>query len=850
MKLISNPKQHNWNMFTHVLLGTFNMLLLINVLLTLWVSCAEGQERTCNFPEIKHGRTYGENQPKQNFPVAIGKYFYYTCDHSYVSASQSLWTRITCTEEGWSPTPKCRRLCFFPSVENGHSSSSGQIHLEGDTVQILCAMGYKLANNQSSITCTEDDWSSPPKCSPADSEGKCGPPPPIENGDTTSFPLPSYAQGSTVEYQCQNLYELQGNKYITCRNGRWSQPPKCLDACVISEEMMEKHNIRLKWKRDKKLYTKTDDVIEFTCKWGYRPTTPRETFRATCRGGKLEYPSCENYFGLCFFPVVENGRSSSSGQIHLEGDTVQILFDMGYKLANIQSSIIYVRKMTGPLLLNATLQGKKPFRKSPSATDRRRAAAEGAQRTWGYRATHEAMHTGARPRIGTRTDDATSAGGGGGGHRKGGGAGGNLTRSTHSGRGSPWTPEQPPRARWSHTVYQPCGRGAMAQSEDKSPGSMVSVLDRGPSGTTGRMAGDRWLRRGGGARKGQAWGTKATPGRLERQLASVTPKVSYAQTTPPGRRTTMDAAGCSPPSRRGPPCASIYAVQGYVTGNAPSEEALVRTRCYSTGQKRVDSYTAASGARGSQVGGTEVRFAVLVSTGRVKHRERLRPGPEPAASGYCAASRTTSTLLLCMEGTAPQQQQRALKDISCGNPPEVENANIISKQMIRYPPGGRVRYKCNKAYSLYGEVEVMCLSGTWTKAPECKDSEGRCGFPPPIENGDTTSFPLSPYAQGSTVEYQCQNLYELQGNKYITCRNGRWSQPPKCLDACVISEEMMEKHNIRLKWKRDKKLYSKTDDVIEFTCKWGYRPTTPRETFRATCRGGKLEYPSCENYFG
>ncbi|KAM9212074.1 complement factor H-related protein 5-like [Dugong dugon] len=653
-----------------------------------------GEKRTCNFPEIKHGRTYGENQPKQTFPVAIRKYFYYTCDHSYVSASQSLWTQITCTEEGWSPIPKCRRLCFFP--------------------------------------------------------------------------------------------------------------------------------------------------------------------------------------------VVENGRSSSSGQIHLEGDTVQILFDMGYKLANIQSSIIYGRKMTGPLL-NPTLRGKKPFRKSPSATDRRRAAAEGAQRTWGYRATHEAMHTGARPRIGTRTDDATSAGGGGGGHRKGGGAGGNLTRSTHSGRGSPWTPEQPPRARWSHTVYQPCGRGAMAQSEDKSPGSMVSVLDRGPSGTTGRMAGDRWLRRGGGARKGQAWGTKATPGRLERQLASVTPKVSYAQTTPPGRRTTMDAAGCSPPSRRGPPCASIYAVQGYVTGNAPSEEALARTRCYSTGQKRVDSYTAASGggwdrpwppasgrargephtrrqpqrskttrpgARGSQVGGTEVRFAVLVSTGRVKHRERLRPGPEPAASGYCAALRTTSTLLLCMEGTAPQQQQRALKDISCGNPPEVENANIISKQMIRYPPGGRVRYKCNKAYSLYGEVEVMCLSGTWTKAPECKDSEGRCGFPPPIENGDTTSFPLSPYAQGSTVEYQCQNLYELQGNKYITCRNGRWSQPPKCLDAYVISEEMMERHNIQLKWESDKKIYTKTDDDVEFTCKWGYRPTTPRETFRVTCRGGKLEYPSCENYFG
>uniref|UniRef100_G3TW08 Sushi domain-containing protein n=1 Tax=Loxodonta africana TaxID=9785 RepID=G3TW08_LOXAF len=253
-------------------MGTPNMLFLINVLLTLWMSCAEGQgKEPCNFPEIKHGKTYGENQPKQTFPVAMGKYLYYTCDHSCVSALQSLWTRITCTEEGWSPIPKCRRQCFFPSV-NGHSSSSGQIDLK-----ILCDTGYKLANDQSSITCTEDDWSSPPKCSSADSEGKCGFPPPFENGDITSFPLPMYAQGSTVEYQCQASHELQGDK-ITCRNGQWSEPQKCLDACVISEDMMEK-NMQLRWKYDKKNYLKTGDTFEFTCKRGYKEKMPRHPWQ-------------------------------------------------------------------------------------------------------------------------------------------------------------------------------------------------------------------------------------------------------------------------------------------------------------------------------------------------------------------------------------------------------------------------------------------------------------------------------------------------------------------------------------------------------------------------------------------
>ncbi|XP_014931010.1 complement factor H-related protein 2-like isoform X2 [Acinonyx jubatus] len=209
------------------------MLLLISIILTLWVSCAHGQGRTCGFPEIKHGNIYDEDRYKHNFPVALGKYFYYSCDHSFASPSQSLWTKITCTEEGWSPTPKC-----------------------------------------------------------INPKRKCGPPPPIDNGDITSFPLSTYAPGSLVEYQCQSFYELQGNKNIICSHGQWSEPPKCLDACVISEEAMDKHNIQLRWRHEKKFYSKTGDIIEFVCKSGYHKKTPHHTFRITCQEGKLEYPTC------------------------------------------------------------------------------------------------------------------------------------------------------------------------------------------------------------------------------------------------------------------------------------------------------------------------------------------------------------------------------------------------------------------------------------------------------------------------------------------------------------------------------------------------------------------------------
>ncbi|XP_073904852.1 complement factor H-related protein 1-like isoform X3 [Castor canadensis] len=396
------------------------MFLSINVILMLWVSTVGGEVALCDFPQINHGILYDEKKHKPSFPVSTGKFFYYSCEYNFISPSKSFWTQITCTEEGWSPTPKCLRLCFFPFVENGHSVCSGHTHLEGETVQILCNRGYSLQNNEKTISCTERGWSTPPVCIstlkscdfpqikhgrlyyedrhkpyfpapigkrygyycdynyvtpsnshwdyiyctkegwvPAvpcrnsscvnppqvknativsrqmdkyppgekvryecnqpfeifgevevmclngtwteppqckDSTGKCGPPPPVDNGDITSFPLQEYAPHSSVEYQCQSLYQLQGNKKITCRNGEWSESPKCLSPCVISEEIMKNHNIVFKWIVMQKLYTPSGTMVEFKCKRGYHPATSTP-FHTMCYDGKLEYPTCRRSYG-------------------------------------------------------------------------------------------------------------------------------------------------------------------------------------------------------------------------------------------------------------------------------------------------------------------------------------------------------------------------------------------------------------------------------------------------------------------------------------------------------------------------------------------------------------------------
>uniref|UniRef100_A0A8C7AHQ6 Sushi domain-containing protein n=1 Tax=Neovison vison TaxID=452646 RepID=A0A8C7AHQ6_NEOVI len=178
-------------------------------------------------------------------------------------------------------------------IENGFFSEYKFAYPLSNETKYQCKSGYVTPDGKTSgsITCLESGWSPQPTC--INSEEKCGPPPRIANGDITSFTLLSYAPGSSVDYMCQSFYVLQGHRTITCRNRQWSPPPKCLEACTVSEDILRTHNIRLRWFHGTKIYTRTGDVIEFECLHGYRTKTPAHTFRAACQHGKVTYPECE-----------------------------------------------------------------------------------------------------------------------------------------------------------------------------------------------------------------------------------------------------------------------------------------------------------------------------------------------------------------------------------------------------------------------------------------------------------------------------------------------------------------------------------------------------------------------------
>ncbi|XP_053769407.1 complement factor H-related protein 3 isoform X7 [Desmodus rotundus] len=217
----------------------------------------------------------------------------YKCKQGYSTEDGQTSGIVTCLQRGWSTRPRCIKHCDMPLFENATAVITGKAFRPNDTLDYQCLDGFETRDGHTtgSMVCGEDGWSRLPTC--FKSAEKCGPPPVVSNGDITSFPLTAYPPWSRVEYRCQAYYELRGPKYVTCSFAKWSEPPRCLDPCVISEEILNENNIQLKGKEDKTYYAKTGDSLKFTCKSGHSAVTSRQSFQAVCQEGTVQLPRCE-----------------------------------------------------------------------------------------------------------------------------------------------------------------------------------------------------------------------------------------------------------------------------------------------------------------------------------------------------------------------------------------------------------------------------------------------------------------------------------------------------------------------------------------------------------------------------
>ncbi|NXI40181.1 CFAH factor, partial [Galbula dea] len=237
-------------------------------------------------PEIPHAYITSTQQ-KRYLP---GARVQYECESNFQMMGENY---VTCTNREWSQAPTCRDVTCGPPPEIAGGKVQGvkkARYLPGESARYQCWQGFEMTG-ASAIACQNGTWTELPKCK--GKNGKCGPPPVIENGDLLSFPMQEYSQGTILEYKCPSLYILEGSQYITCTNGQWTSPPLCLVACTASEEDMNRNNIQLRWIAEKKLYSTSGDFIEFQCKRGYFEDPESSPFRAQCIEGTLEYPQCK-----------------------------------------------------------------------------------------------------------------------------------------------------------------------------------------------------------------------------------------------------------------------------------------------------------------------------------------------------------------------------------------------------------------------------------------------------------------------------------------------------------------------------------------------------------------------------
>ncbi|XP_069401391.1 complement factor H-related protein 4-like isoform X3 [Ovis canadensis] len=931
------------------------MLLLINVLLTLWCYTAHGQGKPCDYPVIKHGWLYYSY--RGYFPAYVNQQFIYSCDRYFVPPSQRSWDHLTCTAQGWSPEEPCLRQCIFNYLENGYNPHREEKYLQGKTVKVHCYEGYSLQNDQNTMTCTESGWSPPPTCirvkTCSKSEIR------IENGflseSTFTYPL-----NKQTEYKCKPGYVTADGKtsgLITCLQDGWSAQPVCIKSC--DRPVFEKAKVK-----SDGTWFKLNDSLDYECLDGYETRDGRTTGsivcgqdgwsdKAACYWKPCDYPvikhgwlyysyrgyfpayvnqqfiySCDRYFvppsqrswdhltctaqgwspeepclRQCIFNYLENGYNPHREEKYLQGETVKVRCYEGYSLQNDQNTMTCTESgwSPPPRCIRVKTCSKSEIRIENGFL---------SESTFTYPLNKQTEY---KCKPGYVTADGKTSG---------------LITCLQDG----WS-AQPVCIRkpcdypvikhgwlyYSYRGYFPayvnqqfiysCDRYFVPPSQRSWDHLTCTAQGWSPEEPCLRQCIFNYLENG------------YNPHREEKYLQGETVKVRcYEGYSLQNDQNTMTCteSGWSPPPRciRVKTCSKseiriengflsestfTYPLNkqteykckpGYVTADGKTsglitclqdgwsaqpvcikscdrpvfEKAKVKSDGTwfklndSLDYECLDGYETRDGrTTGSIVCGQDGWSDKAACYGQCIFNY-LENGHNPHHEEKYLQGETVT--VRCYEGYSLQNDQNTMNCTESGwsPPPRCIRVKTCSKSEIRiengflsesafmYPLNKQTEYKCKPGYvTADGKTSglITCLQNGWSAQPVCINSKGKCGPPPPIDNGDITSLLQSVYPPGYTAEYQCQLYYELRGNRNIVCQNGEWSEPPKCLEACVISEETMKKHHIQLRWKHDTKLYYKTEDTIEFTCEYGYHQLTPKHTFRTTCQEGKVVYPRC-----
>ncbi|XP_030061759.1 complement factor H isoform X3 [Microcaecilia unicolor] len=762
---------------------------------TGWSSPLLCVHKDCSFPEIENGRllqTQYSTYKNYYFPMRKGRKIDYICTEGFFTEEGNSWGGIECTDEGWSPVPKCiKEMCESFRVVNGYPESSAARYQVGDKGRYSCYQGYSTPEGMSSgeIECLKNGWSVQPTCI------KICTKPVLHHGHYSDKPV--FMAGDILQYECDEGYMTSDRNIIErlkCTESGWTKTPECIAiTCSVDDEIPNGVSTPQKEEYE------NGHVLKFSCNENYK--IKGEELRQCYYFGWFPktLPQCIEI--TCKRPSRKGALLSPHLQIYKHLDTVNISCEDGYK---INGSDLIQCYSFGWYPKPPTCQVKKPSKLPTDSANR------------------------------TNTNDTSLSG---------------LVKKCPPAPQLENAETVPSKDYYNgDTVKYICNENCQLQGKEEiecknekwtSPPRCIKSTEKCPyppelhntveqnlkdhfneNDTVHFKCHETFILHGSESIQCRKGSWTSPPQCIETQVCKQPPTINNGKAATPLKPSYSDGD-------------------------------IVIYNCDSGYQAEESNEITCTGGKWStppQCKETQVcKQPPTINNG--KAATPLKPSYSDGDtviyncdSGYQAEE---SNEITCTGGkwSTPPQCKEALA--TCDKPPFISNGAIQGSELRKYKAGQSVTYRCINYYVMDGSPTVTCLQGRWSQPPTCFEALATCDQPPSISNGAIQGSELRKYKAGQSVTYRCINYYVMDGSPTVTCLQGRWSQPPTCFEPCTASDEEMKTNNIQLRWLDDEKLYVQHGHRVEFTCKYNYVVLPPSQEFRLTCIRGHLDYPKC-----
>ncbi|KGL83099.1 Complement factor H, partial [Tinamus guttatus] len=205
----------------------------------------------------------------------------------------------------------------------------------------------------------------------------------------------------------------------------------------------------------------------------------------------------------------------------------------------------------------------------------------------------------------------------------------------------------------------------------------------------------------------------------------------------------------------------------------------------------------------------------------------------------------------CVDGQWSSRPSCIEDKTPCGSPPSGPNVILYPQKGAQFSHDAEVIYKCKQGTESYGQKKIKCLNGEWKPLPFCGDPSQKCAYPldiqivkaedvpwpnketevheviqytckpngnkikkatcifgkwspeiecfagklcpPPPQLPGAQQIPVERnYKNGSKVTFSCLKNFQLDGVNEITCINGKWQSPPRCIERPCLPPQSIE----------------------------------------------------------